>query len=65
MGESKTFNVCDTSRGIDKVMKALEEFREYSATHENPHADMRVIAIVMTKLEEALLWSYKMIRDIK
>lgn len=56
MGETQTFDVNDTNRAIARVMDALKQF-------DSDKCDGRVRALVLTKLEEAQLWSLKLIKS--
>lgn len=55
MGEELTFDVNDTYRGIEKSITDLKSW-------ESPLCDGRVKAIIITKLEEAQLWSLKLVK---
>jgi len=55
MGEEITFNVNDTNREIAKVIENLKKF-------DSPLLDQRIKSIVITNLEQAQLWSLKMIK---
>lgn len=57
MGEEVKFPVNDTNRGIQALMDALRAF-------ESPRCDPRVKALILTKLEEAQLWSLKLIKPV-
>lgn len=54
MGEDITFPVNDETRALQEMMDRLRRF-------ESPRCDPRVKAIMLTKLEEAWLWSLKLI----
>ena len=54
MGEEETYSINDTNRTIARIIESLKAF-------ESPLADKRVQAIIITKLEEAQLWSLKLI----
>lgn len=56
MGEEKTYQVNDTNRAIGRVIDNLRTFDSTSC-------DSRVKALVLTKLEEAQLWSLKLIKS--
>ncbi len=56
MDEKIMASINDTHRGIGEVIGRLKEW-------ESDLCDPRVKAIVLTKLEEAQLWSLKMIKD--
>lgn len=55
MGEEVTFVLSDTHRSIEKVIQDLKAF-------ESPLCDARVKAIILTNLEQAQLWSLKLIK---
>jgi hypothetical protein len=55
MGEEVTFPVNDTNREIGEVLQKLRAF-------ESPLCDPRVKALVLTNLEQAQLWSLKLIK---
>jgi hypothetical protein len=57
MGEEIKFTVNDTSRSIERIIEDLRTF-------ESCRCDARVKAIVLTQLEQAMLWSYKLIKDV-
>lgn len=56
MGEEITFSVNDTNREIGKIIADLNGF-------DSPLLDKRVKAIILTNLEQAQLWSLKMIKE--
>jgi len=56
MGEEFTAIINDFNRDIGDIIKDLREF-------ESPRVDPRVQAIMITHLEEAQLWSLKLIKD--
>jgi hypothetical protein len=56
MGEEITFQVNDTFRAIDKIIKDLRQF-------ECTALDPRIKAIILTKLEEAQLVSLKLFKE--
>ena len=55
MGEDVTYSVNDTNRGIQRVIDDLKDW-------ESPLCDPRVKALIITKLEEAQLWSLKLVK---
>ena len=56
MGEEVTYPVNDTNRAIGKVIEHIDSNTEADYDH-------RVKAILKTKLEEAQLWSLKLIKQ--
>jgi len=56
MGEEVTYPVNDINRDIGKIVDWLEN-------NDQSDFDPRVKAIVKTKLEEAQLWSLKLIKQ--
>lgn len=56
MGESKTFELNDTYRLVEREIASLREFK-------SPLCDERVKAIIITKLEEVQLWALKLIKE--
>jgi hypothetical protein len=56
MGETQTFDVNDINRAIAQVMDSLKQF-------ESDKCDGRVRALILTKLEEAQLWSLKLVKS--
>lgn len=56
MGEEIIFSVNDTNRAIGKIIANLNGF-------DSPLLDKRVKAIIITNLEQAQLWSLKMIKE--
>lgn len=56
MGEEVTYLVNDTNRGIGELIGEL-------LTNTVADFDPRVKAIILTKLEEAQLWSLKLIKE--
>lgn len=56
MGEEFTAVINDATEEIGAVIKHLREI-------DSPRVDPRVRAIIITHLEEAQLWSLKMIKD--
>lgn len=57
MGEERIVYPNDTTNSIEKMVKHLNEWKQ-----DNPSANPREVALVITKLEEAALWSLKMVR---
>ena len=55
MGETKEFEINDTYRALEKLIGDLRAW-------ESTSADPRVKALVITKLEEAQLWSLRLIK---
>lgn len=55
MGEEKIYQINDTHRAIDSVIKNLSAW-------ESPRCDGRVKAIIITKLQEARLWSLELVK---
>lgn len=55
VGETESHTVNDTSRAIASVAKDLDKF-------ESPLVDLRVRAIILTKLQEAYLFSLLLIK---
>lgn len=55
MGEEITFDVNDINRSIAEIIGHLKDF-------ESPLCDQRVKAIILTNLEQAQLWSLKLIK---
>jgi hypothetical protein len=60
MNEEVVFTVNDTTRGIERVMEGVRKWRNASDL-----VDERATAIVLTKLEEAAMWSLKMVAESK
>ncbi|MCP4651157.1 MAG: hypothetical protein GY853_13910 [PVC group bacterium] len=56
MGEEITFPVNDTNRSIDKIIQELKNFN-------SPNCNIRAKALVLTNLEQAQLWSLKLINQ--
>jgi hypothetical protein len=56
MGEEFTAAINDTNRAIRDAIEHLRKF-------DSPRLDPRVKAIIITHLEEAQLWSLKLIKD--
>ena len=56
MGEDETYPINDTNRAIGKTIDSLKAW-------ESDLADPRVKSIILTKLEEAQLWSLKLIKE--
>lgn len=54
MGETVEYAINDTNRAIGEIIRSLKVF-------ESPLCDPRVKALILTKLEEAQLWSLKLI----
>lgn len=54
MGEKIEFAINDTNRAIGNIIEQLKVF-------ESPLCNPRVKAIILTKLEEAQLWSLNLI----
>jgi len=50
MGEEKSYTINDTNRAIGSVISNLTAW-------ESPKCDPRVKALILTKLQEAQLWS--------
>ena len=47
----------DTTRALQKIVKNLKKWKDG-----NDRANQREVALVITKLEEAILWSYAMVK---
>lgn len=56
MGEKVTYVVNDVNRAIGRIIDDLKVF-------ESPLYDARIRALVLTKLEEAQLFSLKLIKE--
>lgn len=56
MGEDKTYAINDTNRAIARVIENLAKW-------ESPKCDPRVKAIILTKLQEAQLWSLLLVNS--
>jgi hypothetical protein len=54
MGEEATYVVNDVNRAIGKT---IDDLKKSGSSHEDP----RVKAIILTNLEQAQLWSLKLI----
>lgn len=58
MEEDRTYKLNAVTRSIEALLKDVRELSEVA----NMILDPRVKAIVITKLEEAALWSHKLLR---
>lgn len=56
MEETIEFYKNDTFRALDKLIAGIQEWRT-----ENDRCNQRETALVLTKLEEARLWSLQMV----
>ncbi len=54
MGEDVLYPINDTYRAIQRVMDELKAF-------ESPKCNARIKAIILTNLEQAQLWSLKLV----
>ncbi len=58
MGEEKTYTINDTNRSIGRLIEDLQKW-------DSSYCDPRVKAIIVTKLQEAQLWSLVLIKEQK
>ena len=58
MDEEVTFSINDTNRAIERVIDHLRKW-------DSPLCDQRVKALILTKLEEAQLWSLNLVKKEK
>ena len=58
MQEEKIVYPNDTTRAIDKIIEHLNVWKK-----DNDRVNPRELALVITKLEEASLWSLKMVKQ--
>jgi hypothetical protein len=56
MGEEITYPINDTNRQIERIIRDLKAF-------ESPLCDGRIKAIILTNLEQAQLWSLKLVKE--
>lgn len=56
MGQEATYPINDTHRAIEAVAQSLREF-------DSPRCDPRIKAIILTKLQEAQLFSLLLIKE--
>jgi len=59
MEETIELVVNDTVREIERVIKSTNEWRLNPGSRVNP----REAALVITKLEEAQMWAYRMVKQ--
>ena len=60
MEEEIVFLKNDTYRSIESTLKHLKEWKDLNGG--NHHANPRETALVITKLEEAMMWSLQMVK---
>ncbi len=56
MNEEITYTINDTNRQIGEIINSLKQF-------ESPMCDGRIKALILTNLEQAQLWSLKLIKE--
>jgi hypothetical protein len=62
MEESIKLTVNDTVRAIERVIKQVKEWNDRSGPQEQQYINKRETALVITKLEEAQMWAYRMVK---